>query len=454
MNDAGDDLLGSAGMTAAGIDVNAPAFDAAFEAWATLEGRTGAPRVLFVPGRVEVLGKHTDYAGGSTLTCAVERGLALVYSPRRDRLVRLIDARMRTPVQFQVDPAMAVPSGRWSTYPMTAARRLARNFGAPFPGADIAFHSTLPRAAGLSSSSALVTAMVLVLVDTGSLATRAAFTASLPDPLAFATYLGCVENGQPYGELAGDRGVGTFGGSEDHAAITCSVAGHVGHFEFCPVRRRGSLPVPPGYVFVIGASGVVAVKTGNARERYNRASMLVTELLERWRADTGRDDLTLAAALHSGPGAAERLTRLARQPKGGPADGEALGRRLAHFVLENETIVPAAAQALADGDVAAFGRAADDSQRAADELLGNQVPETIALAGLARQLGAEAASGFGAGFGGAVWALVDEAVSERFLARWRSAYRSTVEPPTRTRSTFFVSPAGPPASGPAARPAG
>jgi galactokinase len=441
-------------MTAAGIEVNAPAFDAAFRAWSTLEGRTGAPRTLFVPGRVEVLGKHTDYPGGSTLTCAVERGLALVYSPRRDRLVRLVDARMRTPVQFQVDPAMPIPAGRWSTYPMTAARRLARNFGAPFPGADIAFHSTLPRAAGLSSSSALVTAMVLVLVDTGDLATRDAFRASLPDPLAFATYLGCVENGQPYGELAGDRGVGTFGGSEDHAAITCSVAGHVGHFEFCPVRRRGSLPVPPGYIFAIGASGVVAVKTGNARERYNRASMLVTELLERWRADTGRHDLTLAAALHSAPDAADRLTSLARQPRGEAADREALARRLAHFLLENETIVPAAAKALADGDVAAFGRASDESMRAADELLGNQVPETIALARLARGLGAAAASAFGAGFGGAVWALVREDESQRFLARWRAEYRASVEAPTRTRSTFFVSPAGPPASGTAARPAG
>jgi galactokinase len=82
------------------------------------------------------------------------------------------------------------------------------------------------------------------------------------------------------------------------------------------------------------------------------------------------------------------------------------------------------------------------------------VPETIALAGLARRLGAEAASAFGAGFGGAVWALVDEDESQRFLARWRTEYRVAVEPATRTRSTFFVSPAGPPATGPAAKPAG
>src|SRR5205814_400247 len=81
---------------------------------------------------------------------------------------------------------------------------------------------------------------------------------------------------------------------------------------------------------------------------------------------------------------------------------DAVVRRLDHFLLENETLVPAAAKALAKGDVAGFGRAADESQRAADELLGNQVPETIALARDARRLGASAASAFGAGFGDAV----------------------------------------------------
>jgi galactokinase len=247
--------------------------------------------------------------------------------------------------------------------------------------------------------------------------------------------------------------VGTFGGSEDHAAITCSEAGHVGHFEFCPVRRLASLPVPAGHVFAIGASGVVAVKTGNARERYNRASALVSELLDLWRTDTGRGDLTLAGAVHSGPGAADRLADLARRaPR--ETDPDALSRRLAHFLLENETLVPAAARALAAGDLAAFGRASDESQRAAAELLGNQVPETVALARAARQLGAAAASAFGAGFGGAVWALAEESESRAFLTRWRSEYRDGVPPQTRTRSAFFVTPAGPPATGSTAKPAG
>ena len=62
--------------------------------------------------------------------------------------------------------------GHWSNYPMTVARRLARNFPGLARGADIAFLSTLPRAAGLSTSSALVTATYLVLDAVNDLSAR------------------------------------------------------------------------------------------------------------------------------------------------------------------------------------------------------------------------------------------------------------------------------------------
>ena len=61
-----------------------------------------------------------------------------------------------------------------------------------------------------------------------------------------------------------------------------------------------------------------------------------------------------------------------------------------------------------------FGKLVDESQVAAEELLGNQVPETISLAKHARALGAYAASAFGAGFGGSVWALVSRSEAEQF----------------------------------------
>ena len=123
-------------------------------------------------------------------------------------------------------------------------------------------------------------------------------------------------------------------------------------------------------------------------------------------------------------------------------DGAALLRRLEHFLDENERIIPAAARALAQGAMDAFGDLVDQSQRGAEELLQNQVPQTIGLARSARQCGAVAASAFGAGFGGSVWALVKAASAADFLAVWADRYRREF-PAEGQRSHFFLSGAGP-----------
>jgi galactokinase len=422
------------------------AFEEARAGWLRLVASGRDARALFVPGRIEVLGKHTDYAGGATLTCAVERGVCAVYSPRVDTVVHLHDTSGHRRIEFPVTPDLAIKAGDWSNYPMTVARRLARNFDPPLMGVDLAFRNTLPVSAGMSSSSALITAMFLALADVNRLQDRPAYRAHVHGLTDLATYLGTVENGQPFGALVGDRGVGTFGGSEDHTAILCSQPGRIGHFEFCPGRRLDSLPVPAASVFAIATSGVVAQKTGNARDRYNRASQLVAEILRLWREATGPGDETLRAAVHSEAEAGRRLAAIVREGHSDAFPSADLGRRLEHFLLENESLVPAAARALAAGDVESFGRAADASQRGAEDLLQNQVPETVALARMARELGATAASAFGAGFGGSVWALVNEADAPSFPERWRAQYRSVVSRSVLARATFFVTAAGPPAT--------
>ena len=80
----------------------------------------------------------------------------------------------------------------------------------------------------------------------------------------------------------------------------------------------------------------------------------------------------------------------------------------------------AALEAFERTDGRALGELAADSQRDAELLLGNQVPETSALAASARTLGAFAASNFGAGFGGAVWALVEAAEADVFARKWHA----------------------------------
>lgn len=112
----------------------------------------------FVPGRIEFLGKHTDYAGGR-LICALERGFCVAASARDDDRVRITDAGRVDYVEFSLSRELIPRAGHWSNYPMTVASRAAQNFPGALRGADITFISDLRSAAGLSSSSALIIAI-------------------------------------------------------------------------------------------------------------------------------------------------------------------------------------------------------------------------------------------------------------------------------------------------------
>jgi galactokinase len=417
------------------------ALSRAIDALTSASGRQPTGR-LWVPGRIEVLGKHTDYAGGRSLTCAVERGFAVAFAPRPTADIRIIDAHDRRHAQFALSGDLTPPLGEWVNYPMTVARRIARNFPGLATGADIAFYSNLPRAAGLSTSSALITAVYLALSSVNDLQSRPEFQFALPSELNVAGYLGSIENGQAYGSLVGDSGVGTFGGSEDHTAILLSEAGILGCYHYRPVTRLRQIPLPADLTFIIASSGIVADKTGGAREDYNRASNLVRALLEQWRQATGRGDATLADALSSAPDAPEQMRRLAASSTHGEFSPVQLRNRLEHFLTEDGEVIPEALDAMVAGDLERFGRAVDRSQDAAATLLGNQVEETITLARLAREHGALAASAFGAGFGGSVWALTHVEEAEGFGHAWKVAYTKR-HPGAARHSTFFLSRPGP-----------
>ena len=414
----------------------------------SITGEAGSgqpPLAFFVPGRIEVLGKHTDYAGGRTMVAAVERGFCIAALPRDDRQIVVIDAATGETIVFLADPDLQPQAGSWSNYPMTVARRVARNFPGAVRGADIALVSDLPRAVGMSSSSALMVGVFFALAEVNRLATRDEYWHNIGSKTDLAGYLGTIENGQSFGTLEGDRGVGTFGGSEDHTAILCAEPNCISQYAFCPVEFEKMVPVPPGYLFAVAASGVAAEKTGAAGEKYNAASRLASSLAELWRRETGRDDPHLAAALGSSPDAAKRLKAIVKGASGsavGESAPAALLTRLEHFMVESGEIIPAASDALARGDLRSFGRLVDQSQHAAERLLGNQTPETVFLASSARGLGAAAASAFGAGFGGSVWALVKTSSADDFLAAWADAYREKFPEHTKL-ACFFATGAGP-----------
>ncbi len=375
----------------------------------------------FVPGRIEIFGKHTDYAGGRSLLAAAPRGFAVAAGPRVGSRVSVRDAHSgETTVMAAGEVRPAAVSGL--TYMMAVVRRFESNFpGAPL-GADLTIASDLPRAAGLSSSSALVVAVAMALIRRANLEDRPEWRTSIRTPHDLAGYLGAVERGAAFGELEGTPGVGTFGGSEDHTAILTCRAGLVSACGFVPVVALGEAPMPARWRFVVATTGIQADKTGGARERYNRASLAAAALVRLWNEATGESRGTLAGIVASSPAASVEMEALAA---GSRIDGlapELLCRRLRHFIAEDGR-VPEALRAFRAADAHAIGLLARASQSDAETLLQNQTPETSDLAALAIDCGAFAASSFGAGFGGSVWALVPADEAESFGERWLGKYR-------------------------------
>ncbi len=399
---------------------------------------------LWVPGRIEFLGKHTDYAGGRSLLCPVDRGIRATFTPRADSLVRVTDKNIGETVECALSPEVQQPRGKWANYPFTVARRIARDFPDARTGVDIEFTSDLPIAAGMSSSSALVVAVYMAIAASNDLESKRAYRNNIQTPETLAEYLGCIEGGFPFHGFAGDEGVGTLSGCEDQTAMICGQKGTLVRYSFCPVRFEDAYPVPADQSFVIAASGVLAEKTSAALEKYNSLSRKAAAAAEAWRRASGLNDKTLGEAIMNSDTATVRGA-IATTRVGGYTVDELLVR-FDQFHAESEVIIPAVGEALVRNDLASVGALVDESQRGAERLLGNQIPETIELASSARALGATAASAFGAGFGGSVWAMVDTSAADEFRAAWADAYGRRF--PHRVEGARFIVTA---AGGPAAR---
>jgi galactokinase len=363
---------------------------------------------FFVGGRIEFLGKHTDYAGGRSLVCAIDKGFSVGCEAVEDNLITLTNDDTKEVVTFPIDENLTIEGNQWANYPKTVAKRIAENFESrKLRGVEIKFSSNLPQAAGVSSSSAFVVATFLAISKANNLPEFEEYQRNIPDKFALGNYLGCLENGYDFGELKGNRGVGTFGGSQDQTAIICGVENHLSRFSYCPVRHEGNFPLSENYVFVIAASGVVAEKTGKAMAKYNRLSLMTQEIVKEF-----GEKLSLG----------QIIEKYGFETVRAGLKSENLINRLTQFYLESCEIIPQVSELLAREEVEKIGGLIDKSHYNADEMLGNQTPETNFLQESARKLGAIASSAFGAGFGGSVYALIEKEKAENFMEIWREKY--------------------------------
>lgn len=122
------------------------------------------PRIFRAPGRVNLIGEHTDYNGGFVLPMAIDRETAMAVAERNDRKIRVHTVNFGETAEFDLDEEKLLQKGFWLNFIEGVARILERN-SVKLKGADILLWSDVPTGAGLSSSAALETVTGLALSE-------------------------------------------------------------------------------------------------------------------------------------------------------------------------------------------------------------------------------------------------------------------------------------------------
>jgi len=366
------------------------------------------------PGRVNLIGEHTDYNGLPVLPIAIDRDVLVVARRRPDDAVELSNADpafapRRYSLRGEITP---FSPGDWGNYHKAAAVGLRSALGGehPLPGGSFRVHGAIPVAAGLSSSSALTVACGLA-------------------------HLALADVERPRLELAelfarAERYVGTLGGGMDQAATLLAEAGHALHIDFFPLRTR-PVPVPPRAGFVVAHSLQLAEKSGRVRGLYNqrvvecrlacallarRTGVAATRLGDFPDRSAVLADLDRLLPEHEvlSEGLPDLLGVTAEELRARFVGGETLAtpgrfalRRRVRHVLGEADRVAAAERALRHADLAALGELMNESHRSCAEDYEVSTAALDQLAVLARAHGALGARLTGAGFGGAIVALVE-----------------------------------------------
>jgi galactokinase len=122
------------------------------------------PRLFHAPGRVNLIGEHTDYNDGFVLPMAIHKGTTAAIAARDDRILRVSSLNLNASIELNLDKLSSGRSGNWSDYVEGIAASLL-DLGAPLIGADIALESDVSIGGGLSSSAALEMALGMALIS-------------------------------------------------------------------------------------------------------------------------------------------------------------------------------------------------------------------------------------------------------------------------------------------------
>jgi galactokinase len=345
-----------------------------------LYGSADGIRIFRAPGRVNLIGEHTDYSLGFVLPMALQLGAFVATAPSPDGKLRIYSEQRKQMREW--DPARIPelqPERHWTDYPIGVARELLA-LGFPIEPANLLVRSTVPEGSGLSSSAALEVATALALLKSRPL-----------DPRELARLCQRAEHnfvGIPCGIM--DQYCSVFG--QEQAALELD----------CRSLEHRLAPLPAGIVLVAVNTMVKHALAASAyRERVAECAAAARLL----RVASLRDVASgqLAAMADSLP--------------------EAIARRARHVVTENER-VSRFVEACRRGDLAGIGQLLVESHRSLQQDYIVSCPELDYLVDTALAVdGVYGARMTGGGFGGCAIALLQQEALPRFRLEIAAAYQ-------------------------------
>lgn len=358
--------------------------------------------VAHAPGRVNLIGEHTDYNDGFVMPMAIGFGTSVEACERRDRLVTIRSEYFPDDLcNLHLDALDAGPARHWTDYVRGVLVELARE-GVCLPGADLRITSTLPIGAGLSSSAALLVATALAMLELAGAAL---------DGVRIARLAQRAEN-----LYAGARSGIMDQFVSANARTGCALMLDTRSLAF------EHLALPPSFEIVVCNTMVKhSLAGGEYNRRREECEASVAVLTQRF----GITSLRWAALEH--------LNAVSAQL------GDVLYRRAKHVVTENARVLEAAG-ALARQDCAGFGAAMNVSHASLQHDFEVSCEELDIMAELARRCdGVYGARMMGGGFGGCVVAMVEagraQETAEAIGARYE--HRTGISP-----AMYSVRPSG------------